>query len=201
MADPAPDAAILKEIGEALRALDTLHAELRPLVARLPDSIPPAKAKTGAVKVHNWLKRHSAMGKIAGSRLFDTLNPATQDGLRWLDDVVAELMKTEDALRRASKVALLDFAKEPDVVVKKIRALAKEGDNPPWVATTLARIENDSMPDQSKKERTEALVKVMQKGQEIGGIVGTSISSLALLVILHAIWKMIGKKLTGKPKV
>lgn len=194
------DAPVLKGVGEATRALDTLHKEIGTLVARVPNSIPPAKAKAAAVKVHKYLKRHAPLTKVVGSKIYDGLSKDAQDGLKWLDDVVAELMKTEAALRKATKTADMDFAKEPDAVIKAIRTASKEADNPSWIPTTLARIEHDSKPDESRKLRTEALVKVMQKGTEIGGITGTSISSLALLVLLHMIWKMLGKKLTGKPK-
>ncbi len=199
MAEPL-DAPVLKGVAEAVRALDTLHKEIGALVARLPASIPPAKAKAAAVKVHNYLKRHAPLTKLIGSKIYDALSPDAQDGLKWLGDVIADLLTTEAALRRASKTADMDFAKDPDALIKAIRTAAKDADNPSWIPSTLARIEHDSKPDESKKLRTEALVKVMQKGTEIGGITGTSISSLALLVLLHMIWKMLGKKLTGKPK-
>ena len=53
--------------------------------------------------------------------------------------------------------------------------------------TRLARIEKEMKIDDDRKKRTEAMVKVMQKGQDIGGVPGTAISSLALLVLLHMI--------------
>ena len=82
----------------------------------------------------------------------------------------------------------------------KPAAAAKEAGNPSWVPGTLARIEKDIKIDDDRKKRTEALVKVMQKGQDIGGVPGTAISSLALLVLLYMIWKTLGHKLKDRPK-
>ncbi|MEO8242860.1 MAG: hypothetical protein ABI832_11130 [bacterium] len=194
------DAPILKEVGEAARALDALHKEIGKIAARLPDSVPPAKAQAAAKKVHLYLKRYAPVTKVIGSKVHDALSPDTQDGLKWVADTITELLATEAALRKASKVADMDFAKDPEGVMKAIKVAAKEASNPSWVPSTLARIEKEIKLDDDKKKRTEALVKVMQKGQEFGGVVGTSVSSLALLLLLHMIWKLMGTKLKSKPK-
>lgn len=200
MATAELDAPILKEVGEAVRALDALYKGLGPLVSRLPANVPADKAKPAAAKVHAYVKRYAPVTKVIGSKVYDALAPETQDGLRWVDQTIADLIKTEDALHKAQKVLTLDFAKEPEKVIKAIRVAAKEADNPKWVPSTLARIEKDIQIDDDRKKRTEALVKVMQKGHEVGGVPGVAISSLALLLLLHMIWKMIALKLKDKPK-
>ena len=40
----------------------------------------------------------------------------------------------------------------------------------------------------------------MQKGTEIGGVTGTSLSGLALLILLQMIWKMMKRRLKDRPK-
>ena len=200
MTTAALDAPILKEVGEAVHALDALFRDLGPLVTRLPGNVPAAKAKPAAVKVHNYIKRYAPVTKVIGSKVYDALTPPTQEGLRWLDETIADLIKTEVALRRAARVLEMDFAKDPEAVIKAIKIAAKEADNPSWVPGTLAKIENDIKIDDDRKKRTEALVKVMQKGQDIGGVPGTAISSLALLVLLHMIWKLLARKLKDKPR-
>lgn len=195
------DASVRKELAEADRALTTLQGELKMIAGKAPVSVNPEKAHAAAVKVHNWLKRHAAICKLAGTAAADKLEPDLQEGLIWLSDVVTEMLAVEGALRKASKVADMDFAKDPDGVIKATRTVAKEVGAPPWIPTTLARIEKDSKPDTAKKERTEALVKMMKKGEEIGGITGSSITGLALLLILHMIWKMLSQKSTKKPKI
>lgn len=194
------DAPIRKEVGEAARALDALYRAVGPVVSRLPKSVPADKAKPAAVKVHAWLKRYAPVTKVMGSKAYDLLSPETQEGLRWLDGTVADLMKTEAALRKATRVMAMDFAKDPEGVVKAIRVAAKEAGNPSWIPGTLARIEKDIKIDDDRKKRTEALVKIMQKGQEVGGVPGGAISSLALLVLLYMIWKTMAEKLGNKPK-
>ncbi len=200
MPESALDAPILKEIGETVRGLDALFKDIGPLVSRLPGNVPAAKAKPAAVKVHNFLKRHAPVTKIIGSKVYDGLSDQTKEGLKWVDGVVSDLMATEVHLRRASKTLEMDFAKDPEGVIKAIKVAAKEAGNPGWVPSTLAKIEKEMKIDDDRKKRTEALVKVMQKGQDIGGVPGTAISSLALLVLLHMIWKMIALKLKDKPK-
>jgi hypothetical protein len=200
MPDSALDAQILKEVGEAVRALDALHKAIGPLVARLPGNVPAAKAKPAAIKVYNYLKRHAPVTKVIGSRIHDDLSDDTKAGLLWLDGVIAELLAVEAALRKAAKSLDLDFAKDPELVIKSIRLAGKEAGNPPWVPSTLAKIEKEIKIDDDRKKRTEALVKVMQKGTEIGGVTGTSISALALLILLQMIWKMMTRKLQAKPK-
>jgi hypothetical protein len=196
----ALDAPILKELGEAAKALDALYRGLGPLVSRLPANVPADKAKPAAVKVHAWLKRYAPVTKVIGSKVHDALAPATQDGLKWLDGTVSDMLKVEAALRKAVRTQDMDFAKDPEGVIKAIKAAAKDAGNPSWMPGTLARIEKDIKIDDDRKKRTEALVKVMQKGQDIGGVPGTAISSLALLVLLHMIWKMLAHKLKDKPK-
>jgi hypothetical protein len=194
------DAPILKEVAEAAKALDALYRGLGPLVSRLPKSVPAEKAKPAAVKVHAWLKRYAPVTKVMGSKVYDALGPDTQEGLKWLDGTVSDMLKVEAALRKAVRTQDMDFAKDPEGVIKAIRVAAKEADNPSWIPGTLAKIEKDIKIDDDRKKRTEALVKVMQKGQDIGGVPGTAISSLALLVLLHMIWKMLAHKLKDKPK-
>lgn len=194
------DAPIRKEVGEAVRALEALHRGLGPLVSRLPKSVPAEKAKPAAVKVHAYLKRYAPVTKVMGSPVFDALSPETQEGLRWLDGTIAELMKTEAALRKAARVLDMDFAKDPEGVVKAIRVAAKEAGNPSWIPGTLARIEKEIKIEEDRKKRTEALVKIMQKGQEIGGVPGGAVSSLALLVLLYMMWKYLTGRLGDKPK-
>ena len=200
MTTTALDAPILKEIGETVRGLEALFKDIGPLVARLPGSVPAAKAKPAAIKVHNFLKRHGPVTKIIGSKVYDGLSDQTKDGLKWVDGVVSDLLATEAALRKAAKVQDMDFAKDPEGVIKAIRLASKEANNPTWMPSTLAKIEKEMKIDDDRKKRTEALVKVMQKGQDIGGVPGTAISSLALLVLLHMIWKLITQKLKDKPK-
>ena len=192
---------VRKELGEADRALTALQGELKLVAGHVPDSINPAKAHAAFVKVRNWLKRHAPICKLAGTSAAQALDPGLQEGLIWLDGVVSDMLAVEGALRKASKVADMDFAKDPDAVLKAIRVVAKEAGTPPWIPSTLARIEKDSKPDMSKKERTEALVKAMKKGEEIGGITGSSITGLALLLVLHMIWKMLTQKSLKKPKI
>ena len=194
------DAPVLKEIGEAAKALDALFRGLGPLVSRLPGNVPADKAKPAAVKVHAYIKRYAPVTKVIGSKVHDALAPDTQEGLRWVDGTISDLIKVEAALRKAVRVQDMDFAKDPEGVIKAIKVAAKEADNPSWMPGTLARIEKDIKIDDDRKKRTEALVKVMQKGQDIGGVPGTAISSLALLVLLHMIWKMLAVKLKNKPK-
>ena len=194
------DAPVLKEIGEAAKALDALFRGLGPLVSRLPGNVPADKAKPAAVKVHAYIKRYAPVTKVIGSKVYDALAPDTQEGLRWVDGTISDLIKVEAALRKAVRVQDMDFAKDPEGVIKAIKVAAKEADNPSWMPGTLARIEKDIKIDDDRKKRTEALVKVMQKGQDIGGVPGTAISSLALLVLLHMIWKMLAVKLKNKPK-
>ena len=196
----AIDAPIMKEVGEAARALDALFRGLGPLVSRLPGNVPADKAKPAAVKVHAYIKRYAPVTKVIGSKVYDALSPEAQDGLKWLDDTIGELIKTEVALRKAVRVQDMDFAKDPEGVIKAIKLAAKEANNPSWVPSTLVKIQKDIQIDDDKKKRTEALVKVMQKGQDIGGVPGTAISSLALLVLLYMIWKTLGRKLKDKPK-
>ena len=196
----ALDAPILKEVGEAARALDALYRGLGLLVSRLPGNVPADKAKPAAVKVHAYIKRYAPVTKVIGSKVYDALAPDTQEGLRWVDGTISDLIKVEAALRKAVRVQDMDFAKDPEGVIKAIKVAAKEADNPSWMPGTLARIEKDIKIDDDRKKRTEALVKVMQKGQDIGGVPGTAISSLALLVLLHMIWKMLAVKLKNKPK-
>lgn len=195
------DDTVRKELGEAERSLTALQGELKLIAAKVPDSINPAKAHTAAVKVRNWLKRHAPICKLAGTSAAQAMEPALQEGLIWLDGVVTEMLAVEGALRKAAKVADMDFAKDPEGVLKAIRAVAKDAGTPPWIPSTLAKIEKDSKPDMAKKERTEALVKVMKKGEEIGGIAGGSITGLALLLVLHMIWKMLTQKSLKKPKL
>lgn len=196
----ALDAPILKEVGEAARALDALYRGLGLLVSRLPGNVPADKAKPAAVKVHAYIKRYAPVTKVIGSKVYDALSPETQDGLKWLDGTIGEMIKVEAALRKAQKTQDMDFAKDPEGVIKGIKVAAKEAGNPSWVPGTLARIEKDIKIDDDRKKRTEALVKVMQKGQDIGGVPGTAISSLALLVLLWMIWKTLGHKLKDRPK-
>ena len=196
----AVDAPIMKEVGEAARALDALFRGLGPLVSRLPGNVPADKAKPAAVKVHAYIKRYAPVTKVIGSKVYDALSPEAQDGLKWLDDTISELIKTEVALRKAVRVQDMDFAKDPEGVIKAIKLAAKEANNPSWVPSTLVKIQKDIQIDDDKKKRTEALVKVMQKGQDIGGVPGTAISSLALLLLLHMIWKLLAVKLKSKPK-
>ena len=196
----AVDAPIMKEVGEAARALDALFRGLGPLVSRLPGNVPADKAKPAAVKVHAYIKRYAPVTKVIGSKVYDALSPEAQDGLKWLDDTIGELIKTEVALRKAVRVQDMDFAKDPEGVIKAIKLAAKEANNPSWVPSTLVKIQKDIQIDDDKKKRTEALVKVMQKGQDIGGVPGTAISSLALLLLLHMIWKLLAVKLKSKPK-
>lgn len=196
----ALDAPILKEVGEAARALDALYRGLGLLVSRLPGNVPADKAKPAAVKVHAYIKRYAPVTKVIGSKVYDALSPETQDGLKWLDGTIAEMIKVEAALRKAQKTQDMDFAKDPEGVIKGIKVAAKEAGNPSWVPGTLAKIEKDIKIDDDRKKRTEALVKVMQKGQDIGGVPGTAISSLALLVLLWMIWKTLGHKLKDRPK-
>ena len=200
MSTSALDAPILKEIGETVRGLQSLIKDIGPLVSHLPGTVPAAKAKPAAVKVHNFLKRHAPVTKIIGSKVYDGLSDQTKDGLKWVDGVISDLLATEAHLRKAARVKDMDFAKDPEGVIKAIKLSAKEAGSPSWVPTTLAKIEKDIKIDDDRKKRTEALVKVMQKGQDIGGIEGTAISSLALLVLLHMIWKVMVKKLADKPK-
>ena len=196
----AVDAPIMKEVGEAARALDALFRGLGPLVSRLPGNVPADKAKPAAVKVHAYIKRYAPVTKVIGSKVYDALSPEAQDGLKWLDDTIGELIKTEVALRKAVRVQDMDFAKDPEGVIQAIQLAAKEANNPSWVPSTLVKIQKDIQIDDDKKKRTEALVKVMQKGQDIGGVPGTAISSLALLLLLHMIWKLLAVKLKSKPK-
>ena len=195
------DDTVRKELAEADRALTALQGELKMVAGKAPISINPAKAHAASVKLRNWLKRHTPICKLAGTPAAEAMEPALQEGLNWLSDVVTEMLALEGALRKASKVLDMDFAKDPDAVLKAIRTVAKEAGTPPWIPTTLARIEKESKPDTAKKERTEALVKMMKKGEDIGGITGTSISGLALLLILHMIWKMLTQKSLKKPKL
>jgi len=138
--------------------------------------------------------------KVVGSPLFDRLTPETQAGLRWLDDTIAEMMRREAALRKAAKVQDMDFAKDPEGVVKAIRLVMKEGDPPSWMPGTLVKIEKGFKIEDDRKKRTEALVKVMAKGEEIGGIPGTAITSLALGFLLYMLWMQIKGREGSKPK-
>lgn len=196
----ALDASVLKEVGEATRAYDALFRSIGTLVSRLPNNVPAAKARPAAVKVHNFLKRYATATKTIGSRDFDGLSDQTKAGLLWLDGVIAELLATEAALRKATKTLKLDFAQDPEAVMKAIKLAGKAARNPAWVPATLARIEKDIPIDDDRKKRTEALVKVMQKGTEIGGVTGTSISALALMILLQMIWKLMKRRLKDKPK-
>ena len=195
------DDTVRKELAEAVRSLTALHGELKMVAGKAPISINPAKAHAAYVKVRSWLKRHAPICKLAGTPAADAMDPALQEGLNWLSDVVTDLLALEGALRKASKVLDMDFAKDPDGVLKAIKVVAKEAGTPPWIPGTLAKIEKESKPDTAKKERTEALVKMMKKGEEIGGITGSSITGLALLLVLHMIWKMLTQKSLKKPKL
>jgi hypothetical protein len=195
------DAPIRKEVAEAARALDTLNHLLGPVVKQLPKSVPAEKAKPAALKVHAFLKRYAPVLKVAQSSVFDRLQPDTQEGLRWLDGTMAEMLTLEAALRKAARVQEMDFAKDPEAVIKAIKVAAKSAGNPRWIPGTLAKIEKEIKIEDDKKKRTEALVKVMQKGTEIGGIPGGAISSLALLVLLYMMWKHMTAKLDAKPKL
>lgn len=194
------EAPIRKEVGEAVRALDALNRGLAQVVGKLPRDIDAEKAKPAAMKVHAYVKRYAPVTKVVGSAAFDRLSPDTQAGLRWLDDTIAEMMRREAALRKAAKVQSMDFAKDPEGVVKSIRVLMKEGDPPSWMPGTLVRIEKDVKIDDDRKKRTEALVKVMAKGEEIGGIPGTAITSLALGFLLYMLWMHLKGRGGSKPK-
>lgn len=194
------EAPVAKELAEAGRAVAGLHKALAPVVSKLPKSVPAEKARPAWRKVNAFLKRYAPVTKVMGSPVFDMLSPQSQAGLRWLDETIAEMMKLEDALRKAAKVEEIDFAKDPEKVVKAIRKAAKEIDPPPWVPMTLVKIERELKVESDEKKRTEALVKLIQKGEEIGGIPGGAVSSLALLLLLHVIWKYLSGRIDGRPR-
>ena len=150
----ALDATVLKEVGEAVRAYDALFRSIGPLVSRLPANVPAAKAKPAAVKVRNFLKRYAPATKVIGSRDYDGLSDQTKAGLLWLDGVIAELLATEAALRKATKMLIVDFAQDPEAVMKAIKLAGKTARNPSWVSATLARIEKDITVDDDRKKRT-----------------------------------------------
>ena len=66
--------------------------------------MPAVKAKPAAVKVHAYIKRFAPATKVIGSKVYDALSPQAQDGLKWLGDTIADLIKVEAALRKAARV-------------------------------------------------------------------------------------------------
>lgn len=201
MGDAALDAPVLKEVGEAVRALTGLHKALGAEVARPPVSVAPAKAKALAVKVHKYMVRYAPITKINGSKLYDALSPEAQAGVRWVDEVIAELLKQEAALRAASKAADQKFAKDPAKAMKAMKLAAKEAGNPTWAKTSISEIEKGIKDYQGKRESLEQLADFLDGAKDIGGVEGGVLSGLGLVILLHMIWKFLTLKKKSAPRV
>jgi hypothetical protein len=201
MPEAALDAPVLKEIGEAVRALNGLHKALGSAVARPPVSIPPARAKALAVKVHKYMQRYAPITKITGSKLFDALSPEAQEGVKWVDEVIAELMKQEAALRAAAKAADQKFAKDPVKAIKAMKTAAKEAGNPAWAKTSITEIEKGIKEHQAKRETMEQLSDFLDGAKDLGGVQGDALSALGLVILLHMVWKFLTGKKNSAPKV
>ena len=80
MNSAALDAPILKEVGEAVRALDALYRGLGLLVSRLPGNVPADKAKPAAVKVHAYIKRYTPVTKVIYRRSTTPCRPKYRRG-------------------------------------------------------------------------------------------------------------------------
>ena len=200
MADTALDAPVLKEVAEAVRALNGLHKALGSEVARPPASVSPAKAKALAVKVHKYMVRYAPITKIQGSKLYDALSPEAQAGIRWVDEVVAELLKQEAALRAASKAADQKFGKDPAKAMKALKAAAKEAGNPPWAKTAITEIEKGIKEFEGRRETLDKLGDFLDTAKDIGGVEGGALSALGLVILLHMIWKFLTGKKNTAPK-
>ena len=201
MAEAAFDAPVLKEVAEAVRALTGLHKALGAEVARPPVSLSPAKAKALAVKVHKYLLRYAPITKINGSKLYDALSPEAQAGVRWVDEVIAELLKQEAALRAASKAADQKFAKDPAKAMKALKAAAKEAGNPAWAKSSITEIEKGIKDYQGRRESLEQLSDFLDGAKDIGGVEGAGLSALGLVILLHMLWKFLTLKKNAAPKV
>ncbi len=201
MATSALDAPVLKGVGEAVRALAALQKILNGLVARMPASVPPDKAKAAALKVRKFLALYAPMTKIAGSKIFDQLSAEAQAGVLWIDGVIADLMKVEDALKNAAKAADLDVAKDPNKALKQIKAAAKEAGNPPWATGTIAKVEKELKTYEGQKSKLDALGNLLSTAQKIGGVEGNCLSALGLVILLHWIWKYLKDKAGSAPKI
>ena len=194
------DAPVLKGVGEAVRALAALQKILNGLVAHMPASVPPDKAKALAVKLRKFMAKYAPMTKISGSKIFDQLSPEAQAGVLWLDGVIADLMKMEDALKVAAKTADLDIAKNPDKAVKQFKLAAKEAGSPPWATGTIAKVEKEFKTYTGQKDKLDALANILKTGDKIGGIEGTCVSALGLVILLHWVFKYLKDKMGAAPK-
>lgn len=201
MATNSLDAPVMKEVGEAVRALAALQKILAGLVAHMPASIPPDKAKAAAMKVRKYMERYAPVTKISGSKVFEKLSPQAQEGVKWIDGVIADLMAKEDALRTAARTADLDFAKDPKKAIKQIKAASKEAGNPSWATGTIAKVEKEFKDRESKQESIEQLADFLDGAKDIGGVEGSCLNSLGLVILLHWIWKYLKAKGSSAPKV
>jgi len=196
----ALDAPVMKGVGEAVRALAALQKGLAAIVAHMPASVAPDKAKAAALKVRKFMAKYAPMTKISGSKIYEQLSPEAQEGVLWLDGVIADLMKLEDALKAAAKTADLDIAGNPDKAIKQFKAAAKEAGNPPWATGTVAKVEKEFKTYTGQKDKLDALANLLKTGQKIGGIEGTAVSALGLVILLHWVFKFLKDKMGSAPK-
>lgn len=195
------DAPVMKELAEAVRALAALEKILAGLVAHMPASVSPDKAKAAALKVRKFMARYAPITKVAGSKVFDQLSPQAQAGVKWIDGVIVDLMAKEDALRNATKTADLDFAKDPDKALKQIKLAGKAAGNPPWATGTIARVEKEVKTYEGTKQDLDRLGDFLSKAGKLGGIEGACLTSLGLVILLHWILKYLREKSGSAPKV
>ena len=201
MADAALDAPVLKEVAEAVRALAGLQKALGSEVARPPVSVAPAKAKALAVKVHKYMLRYAPITRISGTKLHDALSPEAQEGVRWVGEVIAELLKQEAALRAASKAADQNFAKDPAKAMKALKTAAREAGNPAWAKSAITEIEKGIKEYQGRRESLEQLGDFLDGAKDIGGVEGGVLSGLGLVILLHMVWKFLTMKKNAAPKI
>lgn len=172
---------ILKAVGEAEKGLVKLQMELSMVAKKLKEpSVDEAKALAAMKKVYAFMGKFTSVTKIQSSKVFDQLSPQAQAKVVWMDKVMAELLKQADQLQQAQKESKWDPEKKKPMLIKVLKQRVREAPQMP--------------------RGVGQLVKMIEKGKDIGGFDGAMIGFLPMAIMLWMIWDTITRGLKAKPR-
>jgi hypothetical protein len=180
MPESKDDARAMKQVREAVRALDEVEKLLLPVVRLLPKrQVDPEKALRALKKLLAIAPRYQALAKMRGAAA-EALTPAARAQVDWIGGVIDSLDSLDDRLRLAKKQAALKPADKYDLLVKAASRITVAMSAPP--------------------RGMSPLIKELKKGVDPAGATGQLIPHLPLALLLAQALDLIGDAQKARPR-